>query len=231
MAQKPTTPAKPNPTAAKESPVSRSFIRNDFPVIRKAIITLGICIAFGVALKGGSGFLLAKQEARNDQAQIELRQAKGKYTAAENEKNEIHDFQPKYVQLVERGFVGDEKRLDVIERIRHIQEDHKFLPITYEILPQQVFQIDPSIQTGELELRGSKLVVHMALLHEMELSTFLTDLSTHGMFIPQECSIKPSEFAKLSALSAELQGECTLYWVTMGRHAAAEGEAPQVPAQ
>ncbi len=231
MAQKPTVPAKPGPATAKDPVLSRSFLRDDFPVIRKASITLGACIMFAVVLKGGSGFLLSKQQASKVQAQSELAQAQGKYQVAENEKNEIRDFQPKYVQLVRRGFVGEEKRLDAIEHVRHIQESRKLLPITYDISPQQAFQLDASIQTGELELRGSKLVVRMGLLHEMDLLTFLTDLRSKGTFSPQACSFKSSESAKITLLSANLQGECTLYWVTMGRRAAAEGEPPKAAAQ
>lgn len=165
------------------------------------------------------------------QAQSELREVQGKYRAAENEKSEIRDYQPKYVQLVRRGFVGEERRLDVIEHVRNIQESRKFLPITYEISPQQALQIDPSMQTGDLELRGSKLVVRMGLLHELDLITFLTDLSGKGIFSPQACSFKPSVSAKISLLSANLQGECTLYWLTMGRRAAAEGEPPKAAVQ
>lgn len=231
MAQKPPAPVKPNPAAAKDPVLSRSFFRDDFPVVRKATITLGACIAFAAALISGSGFLLERQEAGKARAESELREAQGKYRATENEKNEIRDFQPKYVQLVRRGFVGEEKRLDVIEHVRHIQESRKLLPFTYEISPQQTFQVDPSIQTGELELRGSKLVAQMDLLHEMDLINFLTDLSATGIFSPQTCAFTPSRTAKISVLSAQLHGECTFYWVTMGRRAPAEGEPPKAAAQ
>lgn len=231
MAQKPVAAVKPNPAAAKDPVLSRSFLRDDFPVIRKASITLGACIAVAAALTGGSGYLLVRQQAGMLKAQAELSQAQGIYTAAENEKNEIREFQPKYVQLVRRGFVGEEKRLDLIEHVRHIQESRKLLPITYEISPQQTYQLDPSIQTGDLELRGSKLAVRMGLLHEIDLIAFLTDLSGKVVFRPQACSIKSGESAKASPLSAQLQGECTLYWITMGRRAAVDGEPPKAAAQ
>jgi hypothetical protein len=230
MAQKSLTPVKQNPAAAKNVNLPHSFFRNDFPIIRKASITFGVCVLSATLLIGGSQFLLSKQEASNLQAQSELSQAKGKYTAAANEKDEIRNFQPKYIQLTRRGFVGEEKRLDVIEAVHSIQENRQLLPITYEIFPQQIFQIDPSIQTGELELRGSKLVVRMGLLHEMDILTLLTDLSGKGMFSPQACFIKPNEGAKIASLSAQLQAECTLYWITMGRRAPADG-APPVAAQ
>ncbi len=230
MAQKPLTPAKPGQTAAKDPVLMRSFYRDDFPIIRKAFITFGICLAISGMLIGATQFFLAKLTAINLQAQSELGQAQGKYTAATNEKNEIREFQPMYLELVQRGFVGEEKRLDAIEFIHAIQESRKLLPITYEISPQQIVQMDPSVQTGELEVRASKLIAHIGLLHEGDILTFLSDLSSKGIFIPQSCSIKPDVGARVATLSVQLQGECTLNWITMGRHAPAEGTATDAAA-
>jgi len=231
MAQNPIQPAKQSPPAAKDAGLSRSFFRDDFPLIRKAGILLGASIAVSAALVAGTGLLLSKQQANLALAETHLQQAQGQYKQAENEMNEIREFQPRYEQLVRRGFVGEEKRLDAVEQIRHIQEDRKLFPLSYEISPQQPFQVDPSVQTGELELRGSKITLHMSLLHEMDLFNFLSDLSTKGLFAPQTCDITAADSASDSKLAPRLRGECTLYWITMGPRAAPEGEAPQAPAQ
>lgn len=231
MAQKTPVPVKPNPTNVKDPVLARSFYRDDFPVIRKAGITFGVCVMVAVALISASRFLLNKQEASQSQAQAELGQAREQYTAATNEKNDIRDFQPKYIDLVRRNFVGEEKRLDVIEHVHSIQENRKLLPITYEIFPQQIVQVDPALTTGELELRGSKLVLHMGLLHELDMFTFLTDLRTKGAFVPQACSIKPIAGARESSLTAQLEGECSLVWITMGRRASADGAPAAAAAQ
>lgn len=223
MAQKPLTPAKPVPSALKDAVLKRSFFGDDFPIIRKAVITFGVCLVIALNLIGGSQFFLLKLEAINLQAQSELGQAQGKYTAATNEKNQIREFQPMYLELVQGGFVGEEKRLDAIEFIHAIQESRKLLPITYEFAPQQIVQLDPSLSTGELEVRGSKLTARIGLLHEGDMLTFLNDLRGKAMFVPQACSIKSSDAARVSSLPPRLEGECTLYWITMGRRAPAEG--------
>ena len=118
MAQKPLTPAKPGPTSAKDAALKHTFLKDDFPIIRKAAITFGVCLAIAGILTGVSQFFLLKLEAINLQAQSDLAQAQGKYSAATNEKNQIREFQPMYLELVQRGFVGEEKRLDAIEFIR-----------------------------------------------------------------------------------------------------------------
>lgn len=230
MATKPSGPIKPNPAAAKDQVQPRSFLRDDLPVIRKAAIIFAICLLSGAALIGVSRFFLAKQQAVLMQAQAELGEAQGQYSAATNEKNEIRDFQPKYIELVRRNFIGEEKRIDVIEHIYAIQQNRKLLPITYEILPQQVVQLDPSISTGELELRGSTLVLHMKLLHELDMLSLIDDLRRTGSFVPQSCSLTQIDAVREMPLSARVDAECSLVLVSMGRRASAETESAAVPA-
>jgi hypothetical protein len=232
MAQKPLQPAKQIIAPGKDIALPRSFYKDDFPLIRKASIFLGASIAVSAALLAGSGLLLSKQQSNRTTAQTHLDQALGQYKQSENERNEIRDFQPRYEQLLQRGFVGEENRLDTVEYIRHIQEDRKLLPIFYEIAPQQPLPVDPSVQTDELELRISKITFHMELLHEMDLFNLLSDLSAKGLFAPQVCSIRASDSASDIKLAPQLlRSECTLNWITMGRRTAAEGEAPKAPAQ
>lgn len=219
MAQKPPPPAGKTGTApAKEVPRPYSFMQDDFPYIRKASIALAACLAISVALAGGSTYLLARQKNIQRQNQGLNNQANEKYTQAENQKREVRDFQPKYVQLVARGFVGEEKRLDWIESIKKIQETRKLLPIEYEIFPQQPFQVDASLQTGELELRGSRMQLSIQLLHEMDLLHFLQDLKTMQTYALNDCTIKLPVAPQNEALSARLTAECSLYWITLGQH-------------
>lgn len=220
MATMPPSSLKSDPAGAKGSRAPRTFMRNDFPYIRKASITLALCAAAGAALIGGSTLILNSLKTAKNQVQGELSQAREQLRQAQLEKNEIRDFQPKYVRLVERGFVGEEKRLDWIEQIHHIQERRKLLPLTYEFSAQQPFQLDPSIQTGDLELRGSRMRLQMDLLHEMDLLHFLDDLRARGFFAVEECAIAPADNNSNEALAPRLRADCALQWISMGSRAA-----------
>lgn len=223
--------AKADPAGAKTSRAPRTFMHNDFPYIRKASMTLASCALAGAALIGGSTYILSSLKNTKNQVQGELSQAREQLRQAELEKNEIRDFQPKYVRLVQRGFVGEEKRLDWVEHIRHIQESRRLLPLTYEISAQQPFQLDPSIQTGELELRGSRMQLHMDLLHEMDLLNFLTDLKSRGYFAVQECTIGPTDTRHNEPLAPRLKADCALQWITMGPRAAPTDAATEAANQ
>ena len=238
MAQNQQPPGKLNIGTAKESVKLHSFLHDDFPIIKQACIRLGICLAFAAVLIGGSHFFYLQQSGLQQAAQTELAQAQGKYTYAANEKNDIKEFQPRYIQLVERGFVGEEKRLDIVELIQTIQAKYRLLPMSYELFPQQIISIGelvteptatPITTTGNLELRASKLVFRMNLLHEMDMFNLFKDLRERGQFIPQSCSVKTSNAVNSLNSPHQLEAECSLQWITMGRRAAADQVA--TPAQ
>lgn len=226
MAQSPQPPVKLNIGTAKEAVKLQGFLHDDFPIIRQACITFAFCAVLALLLIGSSHFFYLQQKERQDQAQTELAQAQGKYDEASNKKNDIQEFQPRYLQLIERGFVGEEKRLDVVELIQAIQAKYRLLPMTYEISPQQIVQLDPATSTGELELHASKVLFRMNLLHEMDMLNLFKELRERGQFIHQSCSIKNT--TAMTAINTRnlLDAECSLQWVTMGRRPAAETPAP-----
>ena len=217
MAKNPVPPVKLNIGATKEAAKSRTQWQDDFAIIRQACITFGLSLGFAALLISGTHYFYLTQKEKQEQAQTELIQAQGKYTSAANEMNDIRDYQPRYLQLLERGFVGDEKRLDIVELIQSIQAKYRLLPMNYEIFPQQVVQLDPATNNGELELRASKLVLQMNLLHEMDMFNLFSELHKKGQFIHQTCDIVISNTVSAALLPRQLEAKCSLQWVTMGR--------------
>lgn len=211
----------------KGAPAKHSFMKDDFPLIRKALIVLVASLLSSAALVGAGKAILTQQKDRMNQAQAQRNDAINKRRQAENDKQEIQDYQPKYLRLRERGFVGEERRLDWMEHIKHIRENRKLLPITYEISAQQVFQVDPEISIGDLELRGSKMIFQMDLLHEGDLLNFLDDLSSKGFYTMQECKVKRIDREQENLRAPQLAAECALYWLTLGESTGNQNETPQ----
>lgn len=214
------------PAKDKKAPAERSFMKDDFPLIRKALIVLVASLLSSAALVGVGSTLLIQQQNAMNQAQAQSNDALGKLRQAESDKQEIHDYQPKYLTLRERGFVGEEKRLDWMEQIKSIRESRKLLPITYEISAQQVFQVAPEVSIGNLELRGSKIKLQMALLHEGDLLNFLDDLKHKGFYTVQECNVKRAG-AEPENAHLPLAAECVIYWLTLGERAGSPEQTPQ----
>lgn len=200
---------------SKSASAEHSFVKDDFPLIRKAFIVLIASLLLSAALVGAGRTLRLKQQDDMTQAQVQRNDANNKLRQAENDKQEIQDYQPRFVTLRERGFVGEERRLDWIEQIQHIRESRKLLPITYEISARQVFQVGPEVTLGNLELRGSKMKLQMGLLHEGDLLNFLDDLKHKGFYTAQECKVKRAG-AEPESAHLPLAAECVIYWLTLG---------------
>lgn len=211
----------------KNAPAERSFMKDDFPLIRKALIVLVASLLSCAALVGAGNALLIKQQDGMNQAQAQRSDALNKRRQAENDKQEIQDYQPKYQRLREHGFVGEERRLDWMEHIKHIRESRNLFPISYEISAQQVFQVGPEVSIGNLELRGSKIKLQMDLLHEGDLLNFLDDLKLKGFYTAQECTVKRAGAVLENSQSPRLTAECTLYWPTLGERTDGPEQIPQ----
>ena len=200
--------------ADKSAPVERPSRKDDFLLLRKALIIFAASLLSSAALIYAGRFILARHGV--NQAQEQRSDALNKRRQAEKDKQEIQEYQPRFLALRERGFVGEERRLDWMEHIRHIRENRKLLPITYEISAQQLFQVPPDVPIGDMELRGSKMKLQMDLLHEGDLLNFLNDLSRKEFYTVQECAIKRAGKAPENTQSPRLSAECTLYWLTLG---------------
>jgi hypothetical protein len=211
----------PKKQGADKAAIPSSIIsvsRTDVDFIRKALIALGVSIVFSAALIGASRMILHKLQDTGMQVQAQRDEARNRFIQAATEKDEIKNYQPKFLQLRERGFFGEEKRLDLIEHIKHIHDSRKLLPLNYELSAQQPFQLEPTVLTPDLELRGSKIMLRMDLLHEMDLFNFLADLRTKTFFTSQACDVKRNSSLTQTALSARLTAECTLYLLSIGEH-------------
>jgi hypothetical protein len=208
-----------------------SFLKDDFPFIRKASIVFGASAALAVLLAGGTAYLNQHHQQMKANAQQVRNQAFDKFQQASTEKQDAQEYQPKFVQLRERGFVGDERRLDWIEYVQRSQEKRGLLPMTYEIAAQQQFQVDPAMSTGSFQLRGSKMTLRLALWHEGDLINLLGDLKQSGFNVPVGCTLVRTGLASDTFPPSALEAECQLYWLTLGAQAATGAElgtpAPQ----
>jgi hypothetical protein len=212
-------PQKPSGAAPKAVVPVRSFATTDFPHIRRAVIAFALAIGIGALATGGSQMIVTRLHANQAEAQSRRDQANAQYSDAQTQLRQIREFGPGFQQLQASGFVGEEKRLDLLENLRESQRGRGLFPIEYDMAPQQPVQLDPSVAAGSMELRSSRLAIRMPLLHEMDLFNLLDDLNRAGTYVPRHCTIQRIESVPESGLIPHLNGECALYWITLGDRA------------
>jgi hypothetical protein len=199
-----------------------SFWRQGLPQVRKAATVFGVTLLLSIGLVTAGRVMLSRARPVTAAAQQKQTDAQERLVQAQTERDEIRDFQPKFEQLRARGMFGAENRLVMIEAIRDIQRAHNLLPINYEFAPQQVVALDPVLLGPPLELHSSTVILHMSLLHEMDLINFLNDLKAKGFYTVKDCLVTALDPGELNPRFPRLSADCTLYWLTVGEAAPAE---------
>lgn len=210
----------PNPVPGKKkkaaAPVPLPYWISEFALIRTAVLTLIAALTISM-----TGVLLSEWKKREAEESMLTAQrmrdaAYSNYAHVDNEKRDIRNFQPRYVELLARGLIGDEKRLEWVDAIRQAQEQHKLPPLSYEIEPQQTVRVESALDLGDYELHGSRMRLHMDLLHEMDLFNFFDDLRQRSFVAVQDCSIRRLGVAAGALGAPTLGADCTLNWITLG---------------
>lgn len=222
---------KKAPVAVKLAPAWLA----DAGLAKRAALTLAASLVAGAAMVVSSGMMLAHRTADMEQAQLDTDRASKHFTAIVNEYLQIRDFAPRFRQLQGSGLIGEERRLDWIEAIKQSQARRGLLPIAYSIEAQQPFRMDGVFDLGDYQLRGSRMTLHMDLLHEMDLLNLLDDLRRSGAyFAAQDCSIKRASMgggmAAGGTQAAGLVADCTLNWLTLAVPGPATGTGAATPA-
>jgi len=208
----------PNPVTAAKKPaatVPLPYWIAEFALIRTAVLTLVAAVTLSV-----TGVVLSNWKKQDAIALAEHSQrtrdsAASRLAQVDNEKRDIRNFQQRFVELRRRGLIGDERRLEWLDAVRRTQSQLKLPPLSYEIEPQQVVQLEAPLDLGEYQLLGSRMHLHMELLHELDLFNFFQDLRENSYVAVQDCSIKRLGVVAGTPGAASLGADCTLNWITL----------------
>lgn len=212
--------------APPERLAAGAALREEFAYLRRALLIFVAALVLGGTAVGVSSWLLGQREQALQDTRRRHDAALARLQSAEKELDEIRRFQPRYLQLQAAGIVGTENRLAWVEAINHSQQRHKLLSVEYEIEPQQLVNLSAPIALGDYQLRASRMILHAALLHEMDLFTLLDDLNTAGLYTVQDCRIRRTEAPAEVALSPRMAADCTLVWLTLGNPPAVPAAPP-----
>lgn len=211
-----TTPGKKAASA-----VALPYWIEEFSQLRLAVAALLAAALFGTLAVTSSAGYGAAAIAGEQLARQTRQQAYEHFSQAEQEKQDIRTYQPRFLALHNKGLVGAERRLNWLDGLRQIQERRKLLPLSYEIAPQRTVRTDGQPELGDYQLYASQMRLHLDLLHEMDLLNLFEDLKQYGFAAVQDCSIKRQAVAQNSATAATLVADCTLNWVTLSMPPAA----------
>ena len=191
--------------------------------LRYPLLRFGV--AFVLAILAVAAALQYREEARESlRRQQDLHeQAHRDDEAREAEKHLLVRYLPVYKQLQVQGFIGQERRRQWLDALQSIQRQHGLFGIDYQVTPRQAYENDAQPANGAYRLYRSTLQLQLALLHEGDLLTLLDGLAGTAPYLLRECEIKRVAPTSVEDSLPQLQGECTLDWLTLQMARAGKG--------
>jgi hypothetical protein len=117
--------------------------------------------------------------------------------------------------LIARGVIGPERRLDWIDRLAQLAQAHDLASLEYELAPQQPAGIESlPLATGRYEFLASRMKLKLGLLHEQQLLDFLDDLARPDAAMLRLRACRIERIADRPA-DARLAADCTVDWITL----------------
>ncbi|SNS00681.1 hypothetical protein SAMN05192560_2192 [Methylobacillus rhizosphaerae] len=151
-----------------------------------------------------------QQEARLKQAQLRLK-------SSGQEREDITRYLPVYQQLIQQGFIGEERRMAWVDALRDIQQTHQLFDIQYSIGPQASYSPAFIANIAPFHLYRSTMKLEVPLLHEGDLLVLLESLPTAATapFLLRECTIVRISGGVSDTLAPTANAICEMDWLTL----------------
>lgn len=181
-------------------------------VLSAVVLVVVACIVFAQQYKTDQEQALLTQ-------QNQLNVARQRYQSSGLEKEIITEFLPQYQALINKGFVGEERRIEWVESLREQHKIHKLFGIKYSIKQQEKYTPAFATNLGGFALSRSVMQFELDMLHEGDLLQLTESLSgtSAAALILRDCEItRLNDAGTLSVqLIANLHAQCELDWLTL----------------
>jgi hypothetical protein len=198
----------------------------DLPALGRPLLALGVVLVACAGAIVYSAHAVKQARAELAAAQAQLDEARGRVQRSGEERDMIQKYKDSYLQLVQRGMVGDEPRLSWLDALRAANAQSQLYGVDYELSVQQPYPYPAEAGTGGLTVQQSVMKLRLGLLYEGDLFNFFQALAAQnvGAFSVNQCNLQRlvPEISK-PANQPTLKAECDVAWITIAGPTAAEG--------
>ena len=190
----------------------------DWRKLRMPLLGLGSALVIVGLLVSLADQYRSKNKAALQMQQNQLNQARQKFQSSGLEKETIIQYLPIYNDLLLKGFIGEERRIEWIENLRQIHARHKLFSIDYQIGLQEDYKPSFIPNMGTFVLHRSTMKLNMDMLHEGDILNLLDGLHEQTTpFIVRDCEIKRPVGAVVNTknLASNLKASCEIDWLTL----------------
>jgi hypothetical protein len=192
--------------------------QQDWRKLRMPILGLGAALVIVGLLVSLADQYQTKYETALQTQQNLFNQAQQKFLSSGQEKEAIMQYLPIYNDLLETGFIGEERRIEWIERLRQIHTQHKLFSIDYQIDLQENYKPTFIPNMGNFVLHRSIMKLNLDMLHEGDILNLIDGLQEQTTpFIVRECEISRPVGAVVNSknIAPNLRAICEIDWLTL----------------
>lgn len=196
-----------------------SFHLSDLAHIKWSLLAFTVSLIIGASAVWLSAKYVGHSLRERQAAQKQVAEARKKLGAAESDLENMSTYAMEYAYLEQNKTIGGEQRLDWMEGLEKLRQQHHAIDFRYTITPQQPYTPNPALEMGNFELNLSGLNLQVDLLHEGQLIKLFAALRTemNSWFIIDHCTLRRNGNTDETAsyLTPRLKAECTGGWLTM----------------
>ena len=200
--------------------------QHDWKILQLPLVALGVVAILSLLLLTYTGQQQTQATQAMEAQQRQLDQARNRFQTSGAEKDMIAHYTPLYLNLVRRGFIGEERRIEWIDDLRTINQQYKLFGINYSIGAQETYKPPFNLATGSFTLHRSVMKLETPLLHEGDLLTIISALASreHAPFMLRDCVISRNGTAIRTKFVPNLNAGCELDWLSVTEPPRAGGQ-------
>jgi hypothetical protein len=178
---------------------------------------LATAIVAAALVAWGSQIYLEMEKHDGLASQRELREARARVEAARRERDDLKASSEIFEDLLKRGILREESRLDFVERLDRLKTAHRLNSLEYEIAAQRPLPLPGGRAFDAVDVLGSRVRLRARALHEGDALAFLEELATpESGFNPiSRCILRKLEVTSDAMLSPRVEASCALEWISL----------------
>jgi hypothetical protein len=193
------------------------FSRDGTRALGLAWAGLALSVVVAAMFAWGSHLYLEKEKRDSLASQRQLVEARARVAAAVKERDDLKDSSEIFEDLMKRGILQEEGRLDFVERLDRLKTRHRILGLEYEIAPQRPLPLAGGQVFNAVDVLGSRVRIKVAALHEGDALAFLEDLAApeKGFNPLSRCTLRKVTAGDEATVRARVEADCALEWISL----------------
>lgn len=196
----------------------------------KAPLFILFGVLVGLALLIGFAHYYSQQQQKAlENQKNQLNAARQHYLSSGSEKDIITEYLPKYQKLINKGFVGEEHRIEWVDELRSEHQQHKLFGIKYNISQQEEYKPTFALNLGGFALHRSVMKLELDMLHEGDILKLTESMAAKdtASFMLRDCEIvRLNNSTVFNQLIPNLHAQCDLDWLTIHEPASTQVQVP-----